>query len=462
MRASELIASLTAGVFESWDTPVDDGVIEVAYADSLGRARERTGVDESVITGVGAVGRIRTVLIVSEFGFLGGSIGAASGRRIVTAIRRATIERLPILAAPASGGTRMQEGTPAFLQMVSISAAVAAHRAAGLPYLVYLRHPTTGGVFASWGSMGQVTWAQPGALIGFLGPRVYQGLHGEPFPDDVQVSENLLRHRLIDDVVTLDELGDRLRRLLSQLVDSSEIVEPQHHSDYPTPVADAWAAVRATRAPGRPGLSELLASIPGESIVGPGPVRLALANFGGVSALVVGQDRGVDAELLPADLALARRGIGLAAEWNLALVTVIDTSGAALSVAAEEGGQAGQIAACMAALLATSSPTVAVLMGQGAGGGALALFPADWVIAADDAWLSPLPPEGASLIMYRDTAHASKMVGPQRIWSHDLHRLGVVDELTGSGGALVSDVVAAVSRRLTARPSPDPAKRVRL
>ena len=92
----------------------------------------------------------------------------------------------------------MQEGTPAFVQMVAISRAVVAHKAAGLPYLVYLRHPTTGGVFASWGSLGHVTAAEPGALIGFLGPRVFEALNGTPFPAGVQVAENLVDKGIID------------------------------------------------------------------------------------------------------------------------------------------------------------------------------------------------------------------------------------------------------------------------
>ena len=121
-------------------------------------------------------------MLVGEFGFLAGSIGAAAADRLVAAIERATAEGLPLLAAPVSGGTRMQEGTPAFVQMIRISAAVAAHKAAGLPYLVYLRHPTTGGVMASWGSLGHVTVAEPGALVGFLGPRVYEALYGDAVP----------------------------------------------------------------------------------------------------------------------------------------------------------------------------------------------------------------------------------------------------------------------------------------
>lgn len=178
-----------------------------AYAEDLAAARERSGCDEAVLTGEGLLRGRRVAFVVSEFRFLAGSIGLATADRIVAAVERATAAGLPLLAAPSSGGTRMQEGTAAFVQMARITAAVMAHRAAGLPYLVYLRHPTTGGVFASWGSLGHVTAAEPGALIGFLGPRVYEGLYGEPFPPGVQVAENLAAKGLLDAVVAIDDLA---------------------------------------------------------------------------------------------------------------------------------------------------------------------------------------------------------------------------------------------------------------
>ena len=154
---------------------------------------------------------------MGEFGFLGGSIGRATAARIVAAVTRATRERLPLLVATSSGGTRMQEGTPAFVEMVAISKAVVAHKAAGLAYLVYLRHPTTGGVFASWGSLGHVTVAEPGALIGFLGPRVFEALHGSAFPSGVQLAENLVDKGILDAVVAPEDLAwvaSRVLRLL--------------------------------------------------------------------------------------------------------------------------------------------------------------------------------------------------------------------------------------------------------
>ena len=148
-----------------------------------------------MLTGRGLVHGRPVAVVVNEFRFLAGSIGLAAARPDHQAVRRATAERIPVLATTASGGTRMQEGTPAFVQMVEISRALMEHRAAGLPYLVYLRHPTTGGVYASWGSLAHVTVGEPGALIGFLGPKVFEALNGEPFPDGVQTAENLAAPR---------------------------------------------------------------------------------------------------------------------------------------------------------------------------------------------------------------------------------------------------------------------------
>ncbi|MDT5190519.1 MAG: acyl-CoA carboxylase subunit beta, partial [Mycobacterium sp.] len=141
-----------ADSFDPWDSPVFDYPVDDDYTDALATARARTGLDESVLTGSATIRGRRVAMLLCEFSFLAGSIGVAAGDRLVTAIHRATAEGLPLLALPASGGTRMQEGAVAFLQMVKITAAITAHKAAHLPYIVYLRHPTTGGVFASWGS----------------------------------------------------------------------------------------------------------------------------------------------------------------------------------------------------------------------------------------------------------------------------------------------------------------------
>jgi acetyl-CoA carboxylase carboxyl transferase subunit beta len=476
-------AVLDEGSFVSWDVePLDVGADE-QYRRELANARATTGLDESVLTGEGTVFGRRVAVVASEFGFLAGSIGVAAAERITSAIERATAEALPLVASPSSGGTRMQEGTVAFLQMVKIAAAVELHKRAHLPYLVYLRHPTTGGVFASWGSLGHVTAAQPGALIGFLGPRVYEHLYGEPFPSGIQTAENLHRHGVIDGVVPIELLRTTLDRALKVVSDPPGVAPPL---PLPGPIADvpAWDSVEISRRPDRPGIGYLLRHGTTERVLlsgtGGGQERsdrgsggrhgeaattlLALARFGGQPAVVVGQQRGVGGGLAgPQALREARRGMALAAGLRLPLVLVIDTPGPALSAEAEEGGLAGQIANCLAELVTLDTPTVSVLLGQGSGGPALAMVPADRVLAALHGWLAPLPPEGASAIVYRDVDHAPELAAAQGIRSADLLRHGIVDaivpepvdaadtpsDFTARLSATIADELVAL-RRLTA------------
>ncbi len=400
---------LDAGSWKTWDSPVPQRAVDDDYAAELAAAAAKTRQDESIITGEGTLRGRRVAVVAGEFGFLAGSIGVAAAERLIAAVERATEEGLPLLAAPVSGGTRMQEGTVAFLQMIGITAAVARHKEAGLPYLVYLRHPTFGGVLASWGSTGHVTIAEPGASIGFLGPRVYESLYGEPFPPGVQTAENLADHGLIDAVVPHEEVAevaDRALRVLAARATWHRDVagaerptaEDGTDADDPEDGRSAWDVVTASRREDRPGVRRLLRTaatdVVGLSGTGAGEkdpgLLLALARFGGAPCVVLGQDRrgqSLTAPLGPAALREARRGMHLAEELRLPLVTLIDTPGAALSREAEEGGMAGEIARCLQDLVMLKAPTLAVLLGQGTGGGALALVPADRVLGEELAGL---------------------------------------------------------------------------
>jgi acyl-CoA carboxylase subunit beta len=442
---------LDAGSWISWDRPLQQSPADPGYARELAEAAEKSRQDEAVITGEGRLRGRRVAVVAGEFGFLAGSIGVAAAERLIAAVERATEEGLPLLAAPVSGGTRMQEGTVAFLQMIGITAAIARHKEAGLPYLVYLRHPTFGGVLASWGSTGHVTIAEPGASIGFLGPRVYEALYGEKFPEGVQTAENLADHGLIDAVVPHEEIAgvaDRALRVLSARqtwhldVRDAERPHPEDGTDADDPEdhRSAWDVVLASRRTDRPGVRRLLRTaatdVVGLSGTGAGErdpgLLLALARFGGAPCVVLGQDRrgqSLTAPLGPAALREARRGMRLAAELHLPLLTLIDTPGAALSKDAEEGGLAGEIARCLQDLVMLRAPTLAVLLGQGTGGGALALVPADRVLAAANGWLGPLPPEGASAIVHRTVDRAGEMAQHQGVRATDLWRAGIVDRV---------------------------------
>jgi acetyl-CoA carboxylase carboxyl transferase subunit beta len=446
LTALELVElTLDDGSFVRWDTAPVTVPEDERYAADMERARAKTGLDEAVITGEGTIRGRRVAVVACEFGFLAGSIGVAGAERLVTAVERATAEQLPLLAAPVSGGTRMQEGTVAFLQMVKISAAIAAHKAAGLPYLVYLRNPTTGGVLASWGSLGHVTVAEPGALVGFLGPRVYEALYDEKFPEGVQVSENLYARGIIDAVLPPEELATIADRALTVLLAEREGLPDVPDVSGDTAVEElpdipAWDSITRSRRDDRPGVRRLLRIaatdvLPlngtGEGESDPG-LLLVLARFGGAPCVLLGQDRReqtLESPMGPGALREARRGMRLARELRLPLITVIDTPGAALSKEAEEGGMAGEIARCLAELVTLEAPTISLLLGQGTGGGALALVPADRVIAAQHGWLSPLPPEGASAIVHRDVEHAPQMAQEQGVRSLDLLAAGIVDRV---------------------------------
>ncbi|MFF2146468.1 carboxyl transferase domain-containing protein [Kitasatospora sp. NPDC058190] len=487
LTAHQLIGLLVdPGSFQGWDEPPAGPPADPGYRASLDRARERTGLDEAVLTGLGLIDGRPVALVASEFGFLGGSIGVATAERITRAVERATAERLPLLALPVSGGTRMQEGSAAFLCMLRITAAVQAHRAAGLPYLTYLRNPTMGGVFASWGTLGQLVFAEPGARLGFLGPRVYEELRGVELPADVQRAETLAERGLVDAVVPPQELRELLRRTLAvlgttpspstgDLRDTATAPAGEEPAEHP----DAWDSVRRSRRPDRPGTRELLRRTAEELVLLDAPggrggalVR-ALAVLGGRPVLVVGQQRQSPEHERPftaADLRAVRRTARLAEQLGLPLVTVVDTAGAELSAQAELDGIAVEIAHCLTTLLALRTPVLAVLLGQGSGGGALALLPADRVLAAGHAWLAPLPPEGASAIVHRDGAHAAELARAQGIGAHHLAEVGLVDEVVpelpdaaeepeafcarmGAALGTALDVLAATgeAERLTAR-----------
>ena len=482
LSAAELIdAVVDPGSWRSWDEPaVAPHGLDPSYAADLARARERTGLDEAVLTGTGRLRGRQVAVVVSEFGFLAGSIGVAAGERLVRAVERASRERLPLVAAPASGGTRLQEGTVAFLQMVKVAAAIADHRRAGLPYLVYLRHPTTGGVLASWGSLGHVTAAEPGALIGFLGPRVYEALHDQPFPPDVQVAENLYAKGLVDAVVAPGEVAEVAARVLDVLCAPREVPQaaepPADDQAGETPVAES---IRRSRRPDRPGVRALLrvaarnvtplsGTAAGE--MDPG-VLLVLARFGAVPCILLGQDRHRQRRqqpLGPAGLRAARRGIRIATELDLPLVTIVDTAGADLSKEAEEGGLAGEIARCLADLVTLPAPTLCLLLGEGAGGGALAFLPADRVVAAQHAWLSPLPPEGASAVLYRTTERAVEVAERQGIGVAALRAHRIVDRVVpelpdaaDEGEAFLQRVGAVLEAELGTLLRSDPSARYR-
>jgi acetyl-CoA carboxylase carboxyl transferase subunit beta len=185
------------------------------YPERVKAARTKTGLEEAVVTGTARLGGYPLVMVVFEFGFLGGSMASVVGEKITRAIELAIQKRLPVLIVTASGGARMQEGILSLMQMAKTSAALHRLSEERLPFISLLTDPTTGGVTASFAMLGDVILAEPRALIGFAGPRVIAETIRQPLPDGFQRSEFLLEHGQLDLVVERRELRETLRRLLA-------------------------------------------------------------------------------------------------------------------------------------------------------------------------------------------------------------------------------------------------------
>jgi len=205
------------------DLPVVNPLDFPEYEEKLAGLKERTGLDEAVVTGVGQIDGQDTVIAVMDASFFMGSMGSVVGEKITSAIEEATRLMLPIIIFCCSGGARMQEGMISLMQMAKTSAALKRHADMRLPYFSVLTDPTTGGVTASFAMLGDVILAEPGALIGFAGPRVIEQTIGQKLPKGFQEAEFLLEHGFVDAIVKREELKDTLSHLIRMHMPGCEV-----------------------------------------------------------------------------------------------------------------------------------------------------------------------------------------------------------------------------------------------
>ena len=188
------------------------------YTDRLKESRAKTGEEEAVVVAHGAMGGQKAVIAVQNFAFMGGSMGLAAGEALIAAAQLAVLQEAALIVFSAAGGARMQEGILSLMQMPRTTIAVELVREAGLPYIVVLTDPTTGGVTASYAMLGDISIAEPRALIGFAGPRVIEETIREKLPEGFQRAEFLLEHGMIDMVVHRHELRAKLTQILDLLM----------------------------------------------------------------------------------------------------------------------------------------------------------------------------------------------------------------------------------------------------
>ncbi|MGU3574117.1 acetyl-CoA carboxylase, carboxyltransferase subunit beta [Brucellaceae bacterium C25G] len=191
---------------------------EKRYIDRLKDYRNRTGLEDAIINAVGTIEGLPIVATVQEFAFMGGSLGMAAGESIIKGFEKAIELKRPLVLFASSGGARMQEGILSLMQLPRTTVLVEMLKEAGLPYIVVLTNPTTGGVTASYAMLGDIQIAEPGALIGFAGPRVIEQTIREKLPEGFQSSEYLMDHGMVDMVVPRTELKETIARLLKMLM----------------------------------------------------------------------------------------------------------------------------------------------------------------------------------------------------------------------------------------------------
>ncbi|MFC4533217.1 acetyl-CoA carboxylase, carboxyltransferase subunit beta [Sphaerisporangium dianthi] len=463
------------------------------YRERLREARDATGLPEAIVCAAGAVDGRPVVAGAMDFRFLGGSMGCGVGRRIERAARRALADRVPLILVSASGGARMQEGALALMQMARTSQALAELDEAGILTISLVTDPTYGGVAASFAALADVVLAEPGARMGFAGPRVIEQTIGHRLPEGFQTAEFLLERGLIDAIVPRAELRETVGRLLDAARGPRRPAGTRDHHEEarpPEPGAhdrtrpaepgapgagggfaqegdeDAWRAVRLARDPGRPTtLDHIEAVVDGfQELRGDRAAGDCPAIVGGVGSLagrplvVVGVQKGRDLRERmarafgmpsPAGYRKAGRLMRLAAKLRIPVLTLVDTPGAHPGREAEEHGQAFAIAENLRLMSGLPVPVVSVITGEGGSGGALALAVADTVLALENAVYSVISPEGCASILWRDPAAAPRAAGALRLGVRGLLAQRVIDEVIPEppGGAHADPQAASLAVR---------------
>ena len=452
------------GTFQEWFTDLEtENPLEYpGYEEKIANLQEKTKLHEAVTVGKCMVNGLETVLGVCDARFLMGSMGYVVGEKITRAFERATEEKLPVVLFTSSGGARMQEGIVSLMQMAKTSAAIRKHSEAGLFYLPVLTDPTTGGVTASFAMLGDVILAEPGALIGFAGPRVIAQTIGQKLPEGFQRAEFLVEKGMIDGVVERQELKETVWKLLKIHQDSMQYIhygKTQNVENFPEIRSSrgkagtdgkseltAWERVEISRSKERPTTLSYVQQIFDEFLElhgdrafrDDGAVIGGIAMFGGQPVTVIGQQKGKNVKeniyrnfgmASPEGYRKALRLMKQAEKFGRPVVTFVDTPGAACGIEAEERGQGEAIARNLLEMSGIQTPMVSILIGEGGSGGALGLAVTDEVWMMENATYSILSPEGFASILWKDGKRAKEASEVMKITAKDLKKLQIIEKV---------------------------------
>ena len=452
------------GTFQEWFTDLEtENPLEYpGYEEKIADLQEKTKLHEAVTVGKCMVNGLETVLGVCDARFLMGSMGYVVGEKITRAFERATEEKLPVVLFTSSGGARMQEGIVSLMQMVKTSAAIRKHSEAGLFYLPVLTDPTTGGVTASFAMLGDVILAEPGALIGFAGPRVIAQTIGQKLPEGFQRAEFLVEKGIIDGVVERQELKETVWKLLNIHQDALQYIhyrDTQNVENLPEirnsrgkaagcdkKELTAWERVEISRSKERPTtlsyvqqvFDDFLELHGDRAFRDDGAVIGGIAMFGGQPVTVIGQQKGKNVKeniyrnfgmASPEGYRKALRLMKQAEKFGRPVVTFVDTPGAACGIEAEERGQGEAIARNLLEMSGIQTPMVSILIGEGGSGGALGLAVTDEVWMMENATYSILSPEGFASILWKDGKRAKEASEVMKITAKDLKKLQIIEKV---------------------------------
>ena len=448
MHRIEMVAD--AGTFEEWDKGLTSGnpLHYKGYEEKVEALQEKTGLDEAVVTGKARIAGNEVVLAVCDGRFMMASMGKVVGEKITRAVEKATSERIPIIIFACSGGARMQEGIHSLMQMAKTSAALKRHHDAGCLYVSVLTDPTTGGVTASFAMLGDIILAEPGALIGFAGPRVIEQTIGQKLPKGFQRAEFLQEHGFVDQIVERPRLRETLAEIVAMhkpgTYDLPEVEEKETQAVQRN--LTPWERVQLSRDKARPVGAEYIEELftdfmefhgdryyqDDKAIIG------GIARFHGMPVTVIAQAKGrTTKENIERNFGMpspdgyrkALRLMKQAEKFNRPVICFVDTPGAFCGMEAEERGQGEAIARNLYEMSALKVPVLSIVIGEGGSGGALALAVADEVWMMENAVYSVLSPEGFASILWKDSKRASEAAGVMRLTAADLKELKVIEEI---------------------------------
>lgn len=449
--------------FEEWnkEMPISNPLEFPGYEEKIQIAKEKSRLNEAVITGKAKIYGMDTTIAVCDSRFMMSSMGHNVGEKITHMVERAIEEDLSVIIYACSGGARMQEGIISLMQMAKTSAALKRLHEKGQIFISVLTEPTTGGVTASFAMLGDIILAEPGALIGFAGPRVIEQTIGTKLPEGFQRAEFLLEHGFLDKIVERAEqkkiLGEILRIHRKEAgdftsfrrdlkVNGKHLLKLKNKKSRRLQEYSAWDSVLISRGNERPTSYDYIKNIFPDFIelhgdryfADDGAIIGGIATLYGMPVTIIGQQKGRSLKEnqkrnfgmpSPEGYRKALRLMKQAENFHRPIICFIDTPGAFCGLEAEERGQGEAIARNLFEMSALKVPILSIVIGEGGSGGALALMVSDEVWMLEHAIYSILSPEGFASILYKDAKKSKQAAENMRITAEDLLKLGVIEKI---------------------------------